>query len=358
MPRKKRARKKKKEHEILVVAEEFRHRKDKKVAGGALAVLLKRLGIPGGTEGLKTLGADLVASKSGFTALLLVGYTAAIGTGWLVSLSDSGSRPKAGSSVFDNIRAQDAALAAAASGGALDAFPRDGIADDGMSPSLGYFNEANRGALGVPGSGEEGLPGSDEPGDAPEVDSGVGVPDNNWGTAGAGAAAAVAAGRKLKRQKGISSKSDGSTKASVAAPARRSASASNKGKSAALRKSGGSRGPARKALAVRRNSNKAASRQALEVRKTLRNSLGRGNLSSARAGRPYDGGRGKVNRIGETSDASASGGPGTGGTSRSCGARGGRNADETLYPPISTSHYFCVYFYGIFHRQLCRVPPL
>jgi hypothetical protein len=58
----------------------------------------------------------------------------------------------------------------------------------------------------------------------------------------------------------------------------------------------------------------SASSQALQVRKTLRSSLSRGSvLTSQNSGTPYDGGRGSVNQIGETSSSSASAGPGASG---------------------------------------------
>ena len=89
MPKKK-PKSKEEEQKVLVVVDEFKRRNDKKVAGGALALLFQRLGFRGsGTmaASVSSFGSDLVASKVGFTVLLLAGYSAAIGFGVIGNLS-------------------------------------------------------------------------------------------------------------------------------------------------------------------------------------------------------------------------------------------------------------------------------
>ena len=307
--------KKKDEPDALIVAEEFKHRHDKKAAGGFLAVLLKRLGVQGSqgvAEGLRSLGADVVGSKSGFTALLLFGYSVAIGTGMVLKLTDGSGSTRAKNGIFQTV---------ARSG------PQDGESDVGAfrfgtsvrrsapHTSLDYFQRANRNALGPEVSQDSAREAQE--GDVPEADSGVGVPDNDWSEAGpaAGGKGTVSSGKlKLAMKKMETGGGSSGAKVSAAPGSARTAMSTGNGASKAMgtRSHGGVL--ARATRPAGRNRIQSASSQALQVRKTLRSSLSRGSvLTSQNSGTPYDGGRGSVNQIGETSSSSASAGPGASG---------------------------------------------
>ncbi|MFH2203184.1 MAG: hypothetical protein ABIJ96_08735 [Elusimicrobiota bacterium] len=306
---------KEEDRKILVAAEEFAQDGKKKAAGGAVAAFLSRLGVGGSSEGVRSLGRDILTSKAGFTALMLVGYTGAISLGMFANYSGSAHSPKAGARVFDQVRAerlaqdvaeQEALLAAGADG-----------KEDVAGSSLDFLTRANKEAAAPAGS-PAGAPEDgavDDVKDAPEVSSGVETPDNRYGRDSSRAASATRPRQRLVASSGIST-GGGATGAQVAAGeglrgASRGGAYLNEGKSAALRHAGGSTS-SRKPSAIRQNKNMSASQQALQVKKHMRSSLARSNLSSANSGLPYDGGRGQAGQIGADA-AAAPDGTGVGG---------------------------------------------
>lgn len=285
---------------------------------GLVSGILVKLGLSGGATAGGSAGAGLLASKTGLVALVALATATAAGIG-LMYLGSVSRAPVAGSRVFS---AQGAAQAGDSMASASPASARDNQASaDGTSSSLDYFNAANAGAVKDPTqvSGEEvaDAAGASEE-DAEEVGSGVQAPDNSYG--GEGGPGAAARPQMAKAQKTFKGKSLRSSNVQLVAQAGLAGGISggfDKTYKAPVRAATRSqaKSSARQHAALRAgHRGSSALMQAQNVKKSNTNALIRPGMSSANAGRPYDGAGTSGGSIGAGADAISGQGAGVGGT--------------------------------------------
>jgi hypothetical protein len=328
-------------------------RSESESKAGFLPVLLSKLGLGGASGAAAGVGSGIIASKAGIVALIVAGSSVAAGITMLTSVGNESRNVSVqdSSAVFASLDAQSAAAAKKAA--EEKAASVSAVGADGASGSLGFFNEANKGAVSDPTAAPkaegEGSGTATEWSDSAAKDSGVKAPEHDTQASAASPSAAtakVSAGLSrptMAKKQGFGGAGGGGTSATLVAsanmggtPASRTSGGSAGGRMGAMENSSrGGRAAGTKMAANLRTKNMAGE-QLKAHSGAMRGNLASGNVSSQGAGTVMDGGRGGGS-IGAGGGAIAGGGVGTGAAGLDTGKVSENTNLDTKEIPSATS---------------------
>lgn len=299
-------------------------RRDEERKAGGLGLLLSKLGLGGGTAGSGTalggLGAAAAGGHSGLIAFAILGSSIAASLGYLYL--DSGANSfgtSGGAAVFSAQREHSVGDPTTAIASANPGYAAAGAEGSITSSSLDYLNKANSGALpdaNASGEGDQ-VATNDAAASTPESAS-VAAPDNSFGAANTSSAKVNKPQMVKSKGFGGAASSGGPGSGQFAMNARPDGAANRGGFEKAGATSGfrqtqtgtRTRMGANRTAVSRGAGDPSPSKQGADTHRVLASALKGPNLTSAGAGRGYDGGRGSFGAAGHDATTVGAGGAG------------------------------------------------